>query len=1170
MRTSGARRWLAVALTLALTMLAAPVTVAQASDSLGLTKTGSRTVIKPGEEMEYELTLTCSSLTDGCVDATITDVLPAGLEITSLPNSSSERTVNYDSGTRTLSVQYVIPLTSPPGTNGLPAGSARKVKVGVRLPAETDLTTGAVLHNTATGNAVGLSTPEATWDTSVEVPKVVRPVATKEWSPATAIAQSQSPSVITLGARNASSTSAEVTRLSVTDETPETFEHFTVTQLGPVTSYPPGTDRVIVATCTKPTATPCADGEWEESTPQSGTGAPLTPPVGVDLADVTGVRYTFLDQGDQVIPYSPTQGQVELHVELRDTERTSGDPIQPQSKLRIRNCASPSAVDSGDTTAGANACANFDIIPDLVAIGATKKIFPDQNGDYTQDGTIVVGQDSGVSMTITGKNNAGLPFNTMDLIEPSVGSPSEFDKIDATKARFTFPTGATEATLKVTCRSGADPADVVYTKPPSPNTVNVTDFGCVPGVYPGTVSVRFRGESGGDGTIEPGATGTLQIHGIAARVNGTDVTNKLQNCADAVAQAGATSSTATGCGETPVQFPTPSVGNGVKSSSGVDTIVPGQPMTFSLSFKNTGNIPVSNIYLVDPVNPAASGNPFDVIRLTRLRAVTTNPNSTLEVWDPTAGGGSGAYVTMPACGETSSGCAPGPNADLMARAKGIRIHVTQSMSVGQAFRAEYTVLLRDGVTPGTSFTNCASVGIGTPSRTPFCNNTEVTATPPTTSASLEKIIDPGSVIRPTPGLPAQPVVVKHRLKNNGSLYLSVLGMTDIDQDFFDAVTFAGNIHVNFPPGANRVQIDVCTTDCAGPTWITGTPTSSQSPGLPGGVTAADVNGIRATFTNSSSGYTILPGENFPNSGNCKNASVCFTVTPRETLKSNSDPIPASLSDTSDGTKTSEIGTSVIPEVTDTLDVVEGSSELKITKGPESRIGPGENAPIDLVIENTGTSPLVDPHIVDPLPAELTFDPNQPGAPPGQHYKITYELPAGTSEPAPGQLTFTEVPDLSDPNRVATLDWAIAGWNLPVGGKIKITYQVKLTPGTPADTDIVNTAGAHASNPGLTCAPGDQTATDDPNFGAGLFCLDDTTIRSLAGNAVDASKWSSGDPSLGFYNTSTDTVVSITDPVCPTTPSRAWSTPATRVFRRCTQVRRSSSSCRSPMRAPTGS
>ena len=67
-----------------------PVTSAKAADAtLGITKTADVSTVQPGDAVSYSIQLTCSSLTFGCVGATITDVLPADLEVTSLPRATA-------------------------------------------------------------------------------------------------------------------------------------------------------------------------------------------------------------------------------------------------------------------------------------------------------------------------------------------------------------------------------------------------------------------------------------------------------------------------------------------------------------------------------------------------------------------------------------------------------------------------------------------------------------------------------------------------------------------------------------------------------------------------------------------------------------------------------------------------------------------------------------------------------------------------------------------------------------------------------------------------------------------------------------------------------------------------------------------------------------------------
>ncbi len=1112
---------------------ASPATAAPAV--LSLSKTASLSSVTPGQQFQYTLVAACSGLTEGCVNAKITDTLPAEFEVTSLPQSTSERTVTYDAVTRLLTIEFTIPLNQPAGQFGLPAGASRSIQLGMRLPTETPVVNNQIIPNTAhltgvSSTGAALTPAVSTASITASVPVVVHPVATKTWSPATAIAQSESPSTITLGVRNASSTSADVRALTVADGnysggSRSTFENFDVTSLGPVLAYPPGTDRVIIGVCTVVTANGCtgAAPNTHFTAQESGPG-PFAPPAGIALSAITYVSYTFVSSTGAKIPYSATAGRVETGVKLRNTLRSTGVPIQPQAPTRITNTATPSARDhSGATTVGANVNYIFTVQPDTITVGLTKTMYADNDGTFTRNGDIVLGYDSGISMGLTAKNLSAAPVRTLRITEPSpTAANSEFAKIDATNGRFTWPTGATEAMLSVVCRAGSDPADRTFIRAGSPATVIISDFGCDSGVAPESIMLTYIGrDAAGEGTIAPNAAATLDIHGSAVGVDSSDVSNGLTNCARADATTPYTSSAAAlACQTVTVDNPVAGIGNETKSSSGVQTIVPGQDMSFSVGFKNTGNIPAIATFIADPPDPTANPNPFDVVRLTKISASAT-PTHVIELWDPNVSD----YVTYVAS-----------NTALLARARGFRVRVTSALPVGASFTVSYSVAVRDGVDIGTTFDNCAQFGLEDQANgAPVCSPT-VTVMDPAASASLDKLLSTYNLTTPEPGLPPQVTQVKHRLQNNGPLNLKRLQFTDADADFFDAVDFSGNMRVNFPPGSNRVTVDVCTTGChANPAaWINGSATASATPGLPAGVAASAVQGIRVTFTSTAAGYPLLPTSNFPTTGNCRNATFCFDVTVRQNLRSNaSTPVPSSIVDTSSGLGESILQTPgssfPLPPVSATLTLTPGSPVLKFTKGPESRIAGGDLAPFDLMIENTGTTAIVNPTIIDPIPAELTLEENAPGGAPGRPFVISYPaLPAGYPTLASSAVTYT--PTVVS-NRTTQVAWTFNGWNLPPGGKVSVRVYVKLTPGTPADQLITNTAGASGSNSGLACDVSNTSSSSAP-YGPSLYCLDSAVVTSLSGNNVDASKWSAGDPSLGYYLSTVGETVSTTDSRCP--------------------------------------
>jgi uncharacterized repeat protein (TIGR01451 family) len=209
-----------------------------ADGELSVVKTASKPVILPGEELEYRITGSCSSLTTNCQNFTLVDVLPAEFEVTALPQSNSLRTVTFDPGTRTLTVVFTLPFPGAPGQTGLPAGAAQSLAIGMRLPQQTPVLDAQVITNTATASAVGFADDTDSVSVTASIPVRLQPVATKAWSPSAAIAQSGAASTITLGVRNASTSSAQVTELAVADTTVATFERFDLTSAGTLLRFP--------------------------------------------------------------------------------------------------------------------------------------------------------------------------------------------------------------------------------------------------------------------------------------------------------------------------------------------------------------------------------------------------------------------------------------------------------------------------------------------------------------------------------------------------------------------------------------------------------------------------------------------------------------------------------------------------------------------------------------------------------------------------------------------------------------------------------------------------------------------------------------------------------------------------------------------------------------------
>ena len=143
---------------------------AYAAPQLQLTLTASVSTVAVGTKFDYTLQYKCASITENCVAATVTDVLPAALsgaaaDVT-LVGSAHTTAAAYTASTRTAKWTFVNPL---------PAGSTGQLTMTALFP------TGGVTPNGATAvNNASMSATGATTVTSN--PATVTATATNAWT----------------------------------------------------------------------------------------------------------------------------------------------------------------------------------------------------------------------------------------------------------------------------------------------------------------------------------------------------------------------------------------------------------------------------------------------------------------------------------------------------------------------------------------------------------------------------------------------------------------------------------------------------------------------------------------------------------------------------------------------------------------------------------------------------------------------------------------------------------------------------------------------------------------------------------------------------------------------------------------------------------------------------
>lgn len=142
---------------------------AHAAPQLQISVAASVSSVAAGTAYDYTLQYQCASLTENCVAATVSDVLPAALSAASadvtMVGSAHTTAQTFTTATRTAKWTFVNPL---------PAGSTGQLKLSVKFPVGTT-PDGAQAINTATMSATGATTASS-------APVTVSATATNKWT----------------------------------------------------------------------------------------------------------------------------------------------------------------------------------------------------------------------------------------------------------------------------------------------------------------------------------------------------------------------------------------------------------------------------------------------------------------------------------------------------------------------------------------------------------------------------------------------------------------------------------------------------------------------------------------------------------------------------------------------------------------------------------------------------------------------------------------------------------------------------------------------------------------------------------------------------------------------------------------------------------------------------
>ncbi|RIJ69558.1 DUF11 domain-containing protein [Nakamurella silvestris] len=468
LKVGAGRRSLALltAVVLGLGSAAAVDLVASAADptaSMTITKQASETTVIPGQVFEYTIEFQCTAGTvSGCVNAAISDVLPAGLIVAQTPDISgpAAAAATVDVSGNTVGITFGDDLGA--GQKGLDAGASSTLTISVRVDPDIPYSaSGVPLVNTARITADNADPKQAPATVTPQVPLELDAVTTKAIEPAGALPVPGTPLTATLTGENTSN--AAVDTLTITDPvdpaaTPNPFTYLGLTSLGTV-ALPPGADTVQVRVW--------VGGSW--------TAGPVGPPAAlppvVDPATVTGLQFIFTStDGADIAPGDAAS--VGLNLAQRDNVTELTGPIT------ITNTA-VTTVALGEARGTSDPASDtYRIPPSDLAVEATKRFDPD-----------VVRAGDPSTVTLTGTNTSELALDTLTVTEPRPGSDNPFADggltftglgTDGNGGGIQWPRGATAATITYTCAgtgAGAPvPAAGIGTLPPPPAGCTVIGF----------------------------------------------------------------------------------------------------------------------------------------------------------------------------------------------------------------------------------------------------------------------------------------------------------------------------------------------------------------------------------------------------------------------------------------------------------------------------------------------------------------------------------------------------------------------------------------------------------------------------------------------------------------------------------------------------------------------
>lgn len=816
----------------------------------------------PGQEFQYSISYSCSSLEQYCANATIVDTIPGELDFITNTTTGDPADITYTSATRELKVVFKTIVASANGNDvyGLKDGRNGQFFVTVKFPAGT--ADGTTAHNCAAITADNMARGESCADATARTTPNYGISLTKQYT-APSTGDTATSGVQGSGATTTLNLSATVggnqpaTSVTVTDPDPSL-----TTNNDPFDSF----DLVGFTALSLPTGVQAeirvkSDGAYSTvGTYTNGQTVTLPGGSGIAAGAVTGIQVVYTATADgAAVPAGSVLG-LKAQVKLRDTLRSStSTPAAAVPIGTIHNQAKVTAAYSDHADLTATDTADYDVTAQTSTVQASKAISPT---------SALQGSGATVTMTAGAKNTGNQTATSMTVTDDKNWSTNfQF----AALSQLTVPDSVTSVKVEVyangawvTLGSGYHNGDTpkLADASPAPSAADVTG---VRWTYSGAMPKNTEVANSFTTTLRDEATGTID----------------QANCASAaiITEYDTGASQADACKSFSVTAISTSITAGKSFSHTSGIAQTGPSTTVTLSGKNTSNIALSAFALVEPGD--GSNKTFDYFDFTGFGALTAPDGTTwtVEVDDGSTWRtvGTGTYPAGTP-GSTLDAALPIQAKDV----QGVKYTLAggsipaNTDAISTSIDLKLRGNLRSGgqsITGGTVY-NCGTVTSAQLTATD-CKTYTITSIKPGTGSGVSKAMTGSPFVAGTNGT----TTVTLKAVNNANVPVSSLVLTDApsfagdtthSNIFWNSFTFSGFGSTPWPAGATGLTVEYLDASYAWQAVDTYT-SAGTVPSLPSGVSGSDVHGLKYTWTGAI--------------GASQSASVKFTATLNSTTAS---------------------------------------------------------------------------------------------------------------------------------------------------------------------------------------------------------------------------------------------------------------------------------------------